>query len=97
VRSLLAAVPLAVAVLLTPVSAGIGTHEPFGMGPRAVLAASPSPSEAAGDTRSPGEGPGLVGQPLQALLGVLVVAVASALLTLAYVRATNRDRSERRP
>jgi hypothetical protein len=97
VRSLVVAMPLALAVLLAPVSAWIALHDPLQLGAHTVVAASPAPSEAAGDTRSPGEGPGLVGRPLQAILGVLAVAVLSALLTLAYVRATRGGRSERRP
>ncbi len=53
-----------------------------------VLAASPEPSPASGDTRSPGEGPGFVGAPLFAILAVLGLGLATALLTLAYVRLT---------
>jgi len=56
-----------------------------------VLAASPAPSAGAGyggDTRTSGQGPGLVGSPLYALGGVLVVALVSIGVTLIYVRAT---------
>ena len=56
-----------------------------------VLAASPQPSAGAdygGDTRTSGQGPGLVGSPLYAIGGVLVVALISIAITLAYVRAT---------
>jgi hypothetical protein len=63
-----------------------------------ALAADPSPSpggDAGGDTRSPGEGPGLVGSPLFAIGGVLVVALASIGLAQAYLRATP-DRSAAR-
>lgn len=71
-----------------------------------VLAASPEPSAGAdygGDTRTSGQGPGLVGSPLFAIGGVLAVALISIGITLAYVRATSapagstaqRDDSER--
>jgi hypothetical protein len=52
-------------------------------------AASPAASpELGGDTRSAGEGPGFVGAPLLAILGVLALGAATALLTLLYVRLT---------
>ncbi len=63
-----------------------------------ALAADPSPSpggDAGGDTRSPGEGPGLVGSPLFAIGGVLVVGLVSVGLAQAYLRATP-DRSAAR-
>jgi hypothetical protein len=56
-----------------------------------VLAASPPPSAGSdygGDTRTSGQGPGLVGSPLYAIGGVLVVALISIGITLIYVRAT---------
>jgi hypothetical protein len=57
--------------------------------PIVVLAASPDPSPAAGgDTRSGGEGPGLVGSPLSAIAVVLLIALASVVLTLVYMRLT---------
>jgi hypothetical protein len=55
--------------------------------PIRVLAASPTP-EAAGDPRSAGEGPGLVGDPLMAILVVVVIGVLALGVTLAWVRAT---------
>jgi len=48
----------------------------------------------------PGGGPGLVGDPALALLGVLGIAVLSVVATLAYVRLTGgprRDKPEDRP
>jgi len=57
-----------------------------------VVAASPQPSAGAdygGDTRTSGQGPGLVGSPLYAIGGVLLVALISIGITLAYVRATS--------
>ncbi len=56
--------------------------------PVAALAGSPEPSAAGGDTRSSGEGPGLVGDPLFALAVVVLVASVAIALTLAYVRLT---------
>jgi hypothetical protein len=56
-----------------------------------ILAASPAPSAGAdygGDTRTSGQGPGLVGSPLYAIGGVLLVALISIGITTIYVRAT---------
>jgi hypothetical protein len=61
-----------------------------------ALAAEPAATPGAGgDPRSPGQGPGLVGDPLFAIGAVLVVAVTSVVLTLGYVRMT-AARAERR-
>ncbi len=49
-----------------------------------------------GDPRSPGQGPGLVGDPLFALGVVVIVGLLSVVLTLAYVRATAPGRSRDR-
>jgi hypothetical protein len=64
-----------------------------------TFAASPSPSSgAAGDPRSSGQGPGLVGDPLLAILIVAAIGLLALLATLAYVRATGGSRrSDRRP
>jgi len=63
-----------------------------------VLAASPGPSTApGGDTRSVGEGPGLVGAPLAALAAVAVIAIASVVVTLVYIRATSGRSTEPPP
>ena len=58
--------------------------------PVIALAADPSesPGGAAGDPRSSGQGPGLVGAPGWALLIVLVIGITALLVTLAYVRLT---------
>jgi hypothetical protein len=56
----------------------------------ATLAASPSPDPIVGDPRSSGQGPGLVGDPLFALLAVLAIGVGSVIATLVYVRLTAR-------
>lgn len=54
-----------------------------------LLAASPSPTAApGGDPRSSGQGPGLVGDPLVALLAVLAIGLGALVLTLAYIRLT---------
>lgn len=56
-----------------------------------VLAASPTPSAMpGGDPRSSGQGPGLVGDPLFAVLAVLAIGLGALLLTLVYVRMTAR-------
>ncbi len=59
-----------------------------------VLAAEPDATPGTGgDPRSPGQGPGLVGDPLFALGVVVIVALVSVVLTLAYVRATAPGRA----
>ena len=61
--------------------------------PGIALAASPVPTpEAGGDTRSAGEGPGLVGAPLLAIGLVLAIGIVAAGSTLLYVRATGGAR-----
>jgi hypothetical protein len=58
-----------------------------------VLAASPSPSVAVGgDPRSSGQGPGLVGDPAFAVLGVVAIGLGAVLLTLVYLRLTSPRR-----
>ena len=59
-----------------------------------ALAASPTPTLAAGgDPRSSGQGPGLVGDPVLAVLIVVAIGIAAVAITLAYVRLTDRRRS----
>lgn len=66
--------------------------------PGRVLAATPVPtSVAAGDPRSSGQGPGLVGDPLTAILVVLAIGVLSVGATLLYVRLTARGADRHRP
>ncbi len=63
-----------------------------------VRAASPMPSpETGGDTRSSGAGPGFVGAPLLAILGVLVLGIGTAAVTLVYVRLTGGPRNRPPP
>ena len=57
-----------------------------------ALAASPSASpDTAGDPRSSGQGPGLVGDPLFAVVAVILIATAAIVLTLAWIRLTARQ------
>ena len=59
-----------------------------------AVAASPTPTAGAGgDPRSSGQGPGLVGDPLFAVVAVVAIGVAALVLTLAYVRLTDRRRA----
>jgi len=54
-----------------------------------VLAASAVPSEVTGgDPRSNGQGPGLVGTPGLAILGVAAIALVAVVVTTLYVRYT---------
>lgn len=56
-----------------------------------VAAASPSPTGGTGaDPRSPGQGPGLVGDPVTAVLLVVVIGAVAVGATLAYLRLTAR-------
>jgi hypothetical protein len=65
----------------------------FGGSVTTALAASPDPTIRPGsDTRTSGGGPGIVGEPLLALLGVLGVGVISLVAALAYVRFTGGRR-----
>lgn len=82
---LVAALLVAAAILLTLAAIVAIAH------PDAALAASPSPSPAAGgDPRSPGEGPGLVGNPVIAIAGVLAIGLGAVAATLAWLRLTGR-------
>jgi hypothetical protein len=57
--------------------------------PGSAFAASPAPTALTGsDTRSSGQGPGIVGAPLVAIFGVLGVAAVAVILTLVFIRAT---------
>lgn len=59
-----------------------------------VAAASPSPSgPIGGDPRSPGQGPGLVGDPASAILVVVAIGVGAVALTLAWVKLTGGRRT----
>ena len=61
-----------------------------------VAAATPDPTQAlGGDPRSSGEGPGLVGQPVIAIVAVVAIGLAAAAVTILYVRLTDRTRRDR--
>jgi len=62
-----------------------------------ALAASAEPSiaDGGGDPRSNGQGPGLVGTPALAILGVLGIAVLAIVVTTIYVRLTAPPASAR--
>ncbi|HYL41022.1 MAG TPA: hypothetical protein VET90_06920 [Candidatus Binatus sp.] len=65
------------------------------VGPAASIdgaAVTPAPTSLSGDTRSSGEGPGLVGAPGLAILVVVALGLVSAGATLVYVRATGGPR-----
>ena len=58
-----------------------------------AMAASPSPSGAiGGDPRSPGQGPGLMGDPAFAILAVVAIGLIATLGTLAWVKLTGGGR-----
>ncbi len=81
------AVALALGLVIMPVTATRSGLTTFGPGPAA--AASPAPTTiSGGDPRSAGEGPGLVGTPVVAVGVVVILGVAAALATLAWVRLT---------
>ena len=65
------------------------------LGPHVALAASPGTTVLPGaDTRSSGEGPGLVGDPGLAILLVLAIAVVAVAGTIVYVRLTGGPRHQ---
>jgi hypothetical protein len=87
-RSRLAAVCLVVGAGLVIVGAMLWAIG-WILTPAVALAASSVPSILPGaDTRSSGEGPGLVGNPALAVFGVVGVGLLAVLATLLYVRLT---------
>jgi hypothetical protein len=63
--------------------------------PMSALGATPAPVATPGsDTRSSGQGPGLVGDPALAILGVAAIAALAAAATVAYVRLTGAHSSD---
>jgi len=74
--------------ILVILAAGAAIAIPCAL-PAIAAAATPAPSQpAAGDPRSSGQGPGLVGDPLTAVIVVAAIAVLTIAATLIYVRAT---------
>jgi hypothetical protein len=59
--------------------------------PSTAPLASPPPLLASGDLRSEGSGPGLVGNPLLILAGVVLLGLGTALVTVLLVRLARRD------
>jgi hypothetical protein len=55
-----------------------------------MFAADPTASPAGGDVRTSSTAPGLVGDPLFAVVGVVVVGLVALGATLLYVRLTAR-------
>jgi hypothetical protein len=93
----LAAALLGGGAALVALGALWGIVDVLALVPAAVLAASPSPTgAAAGDPRSSGQGPGLVGDPLFAIGAVVLIALVAVGATLAYVRATGGSREPAR-
>ena len=93
--TVLASALLALGVGLIAVAVAWGLVDALGTAlvPPAALAASPAPTTAAlGDPRSSGQGPGLVGDPLAAIVAVVVIAALALVATLLYVRATGGPR-----
>jgi hypothetical protein len=91
-RSRLAIACLAAGVALLGLAAAWWLVDALvGGGATTALAASPDPTLRPGsDTRSSGGGPGIVGEPLLAVLGVIGVGLVSLLATVAWVRLTDR-------
>ena len=61
-----------------------------------AYAVEPSASPIGGDPRSAGEGPGMVGEPLVAIVVVIGIGMAALLATLIWVRATSGRHGARR-
>lgn len=94
VRVLVASLLLAGCLLVAGSLLGTDRPTTAGVGASAAMAAEPTATPGqGGDPRSPGEGPGFVGDPLLAIGGVVLVGIASVLATLAYVRLTDLRRS----
>ncbi len=90
-RRVLAASLCAIVILaIAPHGAtpGSGAWPGIVAGPPDAAAASPEPSAPGGDTRSVGEGPGLVGAPFLAVAGIVALGLAAAGVTLLYLRLT---------
>jgi hypothetical protein len=63
--------------------------------PSGSSAVAPGPSALAGaieagDPRSNGQGPGLVGEPLLVLVGIVLIAIATVVVTIVVAKATGR-------
>ncbi|MFL5681419.1 MAG: hypothetical protein ACJ77B_12550 [Chloroflexota bacterium] len=93
-RTRLAAALLAIGALLIAIGIVLALVGAV-VAPATAAAASPSATPAgAGDPRSAGEAPGLVGTPLVAIGGVVAIGVATVVVTLVYVRLTGGRRRD---
>jgi hypothetical protein len=72
-----------------PVLALVACVAVCALGGPAALAADPTASPAVGDPRSPGVGPGFVGEPVLAIAAVVLIGLLALLATLAWVRMTD--------
>jgi len=94
-RPRLAAAAFALGTGLLVLGLGWGAAQALtgALGPAVAYAASPAATSAVGsDTRSSGQGPGLVGDPATAVLVVVAIALAASLVTQGWVRLTGRRR-----
>jgi hypothetical protein len=88
---MLAAVAIVVGVLSLVVGLAWGL---VGALTQSAFAASPEATAGTGgDPRSSGQGPGLVGDPLTAILLVLAIGLGAAVATAVYVRLTGGRRA----
>jgi len=81
---------LTAALALALVVACLLTGAVLGADPSSAPSALPEPVLESGDLRSDGSGPGLVGNPLLILGGVVLLGLATALATVLLVRLTRR-------
>jgi hypothetical protein len=87
------AAAIAIAIGLVAMTFGLAWAL-IGLATQSVLAASPSPTPPpGGDPRSSGQGPGLVGDPLFAVVLMLAIGIGAALVTTLYVRLTGGRRA----
>jgi hypothetical protein len=90
-RPLIAAVTLAIGLIALTIGLAWAV---IGAATGTVSAATPSPSAVVGgDPRSSGQGPGLVGDPVTAIVVVLVIGLGAALATALYVRLSGGRRA----
>lgn len=92
VLRVLVAALLGCLVLVAPVAAQQGGEGPAGPAPTEAAPSARSPVLGTGDSRSEGEGPGLVGSPVAIAVGVVLVGVLTAAGTLIVLRLTGGRR-----
>lgn len=91
VLRVLVAALLGCLVLVAPVAAQQG-EGPAGPAPTEAAPSARPPVLGTGDSRSEGEGPGLVGSPVAIAVGVVLVGVLTAAGTLIVLRLTGGRR-----